>query len=104
MYSVLQSAAQSENKDLSWAWPLLGIPDPAGRVTEPLAPLEGAALAAFHRDQQSLEASRAAVAKKPPRVPPGLNDPNDKNSKKAKAAAAKAAALAAANKAAPPQK
>ena len=103
IYSVLQSAAQSESKDLSWAWPLLGIPDPAGRVGETLAPLEGAALAAYHRDQQSLEASRAAVAKKPSRPgPPGL-EASDKGAgkaaaKKEKAAAARAAALAAAAK------
>eukprot|EP00973_Karenia_brevis_P040891 5657793-Karenia_brevis.AAC.1 len=59
----------AEGHDLTWAWPLLGIEDPAGRPNPGLAPVEAAGLAAFHRDRLTLDAARQSVSKKVP-VPP----------------------------------
>ena len=61
--SAVESAAASESRDLGYAWPLLGIPDPGGPAPSPLVPVEAAALAAFHRDRLALEQARTAAGK-----------------------------------------
>jgi hypothetical protein len=62
-YRVIEGAATSVEHDLSYAWPLLGIPDPGGRPRPGLAPVEAAGLAAYHRDRVALEAAQAAGGK-----------------------------------------
>jgi len=57
-YRVFESGALRPGHDLTWAWPLLGIPDPAGAPRLGLAPVESAGLAAYHRDRLVLENSQ----------------------------------------------
>ena len=61
-YRVVEAAVLTEGHDLSWAWPLLGIPDPARGPEPGLAPVEAAGLAAFHRDRVALAAARSPAA------------------------------------------
>jgi hypothetical protein len=59
---VLKDAAESEKKDLGYAWPLLGIPDPATTVRPFWTPSERVALASYHRDESTLAAARTKLA------------------------------------------
>ena len=69
---VFEVAAMTPGHDLGFAWPLLGVADPAGRPEPALSPVEAAGLAAVHRDRLAQEAARTAVTKKapPPKPPP----------------------------------
>jgi hypothetical protein len=62
---VFKDGAISTNKDLGYAWPVLGIADP-GAGSRPLwTPQERVALAAFHRDESTLAAARQKVVGTP---------------------------------------
>ena len=61
-FCVVEVAAAHESRDLGCAWPLLGIPDPAGRPRLGLAPTEAAFLIAFHRESLAIEQARTAAS------------------------------------------
>ena len=57
-YRAFESAALRPGHDFTWAWPLLGIADPAGTPRPGLAPVESAGLAAYHRDRLVLDSAQ----------------------------------------------
>ena len=61
-YKVLEATARDPAHEMHWAWPVLGISDPAGKRTSNWAPGEAAALVAFHRDEAALEESKRKLA------------------------------------------
>jgi hypothetical protein len=59
---VLKDTAESEKKDLGYAWPLLGIPDPATRVRPFWTTGERVGRASYHRGESGLAAARTKLA------------------------------------------
>ena len=100
-YRVFESAAVSPTRDLTWAWPILGLDDPSTSRQPGFVPMENAALAAFHRDRLALATAQITVAKsKAPGGVPGGSGNAERGleqpdvpvlSRRAKAAAAAAA-------------
>ena len=64
---VLEVTAMDPDRDMAYAWPLLGIEDPGGRAAPAMPPVESAALAAWHRDAASLANARALARRGPGR-------------------------------------
>lgn len=94
IYRVLESTALSSG-DSAYAWPLLGLDDPAGRPAPGLAPIEAAGLAAYHKEQAALEAARAGASSKRQPASPHLGEEEDDGGKgKGRRAKAKAKAKA----------
>ena len=58
IYTVCESAAKDPSHDLAWGWPVLGIRDPEGRAQPGWAPVESAAVIAFHRENAALESAK----------------------------------------------
>ena len=63
-YRVLEATARDPQHEMQWPWPLLGIPDPAGRQRAAWAPGESAAVVAFHREEAALEESKRKLGRR----------------------------------------
>ena len=64
VYRVLEATARDPNHEMQWPWPLLGIPDPAGRARPSWAPGESAAVVAYHREEAALEESKKKLSRR----------------------------------------
>ena len=60
---VFVEAGLSADHNLGYAWPLLGVSDPAGRPEPHFAPIVAAGLAAVHREQAAADSARAVAGK-----------------------------------------
>ena len=62
-YRVAEATARDPQHEMQWPWPLLGVPDPAGRPRASWAPGESAAVVAFHREEAALEDSKRKLGR-----------------------------------------
>ena len=62
---VVSDAALSQDHNMSWGWPILGIPDPGQPSRHSYAPNETSALCRYHNDMATAEADREKVISRP---------------------------------------